>query len=207
MHSFMVDTAAAEAPKIPRVPSMPAAAVARLKELMAASECYLEYGTGGSTFMASDLGVPMTVCVESDSGWLSTLESHLEGSPGQRILIHADIGPTQAWGHPVDDRKWRDWRLYPLGAWDVCRQRSLSPDLILVDGRFRVACFYASLLNAKAGARILFDDYIDRPKYHRVEALLTFETAHDRTAEFVVPTLLDHHAVWRALVDAINDPG
>lgn len=173
---------------------------------MAQSSCYLEYGTGGSTFLAADLCVPLSICVESDANWLAVLSRHLEGEAGDRILIHGDIGPTIAWGQPANDRQWRKWRLYPLGAWDICRERSLSPDLVLIDGRFRVACLYATLLNGASGTRILFDDYIDRPHYHRVEAFLPVEATHDRAAEFVIPDTFDRDGIWRALVDAVGDP-
>ena len=38
-----------------------------------------------------------------------------------------------------------------------------------MDGRFRVACFLTSLLNANKDSIIIFDDYILRPEYHIVE--------------------------------------
>ena len=44
-----------------------------------------------------------------------------------------------------------------------------TPDLILIDGRFRVLCFLTSLKFSPKGTKILFDDYRDRQFYHIVE--------------------------------------
>ena len=75
---------------------------------------------------------------------------------------------------------WPKFHTYPMVPWDLARARGLAPDLVLVDGRFRAACFLASLLFARPGAVILFDDYVDRPFYHTVEAFGT-PALHGRT--------------------------
>ncbi len=201
----MAETLAA--PAIPRAPHMPEAAVARLRSLLDGCRGYLEYGSGGSTVMAGELGAPFTVSVESDGDWLAALRPALDGAAGERILVHADIGPTGEWGHPVSEQHWRRWHAYPLLGWETCRVRGLVPDLVLIDGRFRRACFYASLLFAWPGTRILFDDYADRPTYHSVEDFLKPVALHDRMAEFVTPTSIDRDAVWRALIEATTDKG
>lgn len=194
-------------PAIPRTPHMPEAAVARLRSLLGRSRGYLEYGSGGSTVMAAEIGTPFTVSVETDGAWLPALRQALDPAPGERILLHADIGPTVEWGHPASEQHWRRWHAYPLLGWETCRARGLVPDLVLIDGRFRRACLYASLLFAWPGTRILFDDYADRPTYHSVEDVLKPVALHDRMAEFVTPASLDRDAVWRALVEATTDKG
>jgi hypothetical protein len=199
------------APRVPDSPSMPAEAVALLTEALGGAGCYLEYGSGGSTVLATGLGVPVIVSVESDRAWLELVRAKVgakaetEAEAGRHVLLHADIGPTKALGHTVSDEHWRNYRNYPLGAWEVCRSRGLAPEVILVDGRFRVACCLASLLFAKPGARILFDDYLERPHYHTVEAFGTPTRMVGRLAEFTVPASLERDAVWLALVAAIPD--
>ena len=47
--------------------------------------------------------------------------------------------------------------------------KEISPDLVLIDGRFRVFCFLTTVKLAPVGTKILFDDYINRPLYHVVE--------------------------------------
>jgi hypothetical protein len=123
-----------------------------------------------------------------------------------RHFVHADIGPTKEWGVPVSAAEWRKWHSYPLHVWDVGKKLGLVPDLVLIDGRFRLACFLATLLFAKAGCRIFFDDYAPRPQYQTAERFAAPATRTGRMAEFVVPKRLERDEVWRALVGALRSP-
>jgi hypothetical protein len=141
---------------------------------------YIEYGSGGSTIVAARLDKRF-ISVDTDRFFLKSVRKKIGAiSPHQR-LVHADIGLTGQWGVPLRIkrlkpqrlRKWTDypetpWRLIPAG---------LFPDVVLVDGRFRVstALTCCAHLVASAGARILVDDYADRPHYHVIEkhAILT----------------------------------
>lgn len=58
--------------------------------------------------------------------------------------------------------------------------------MVLVVGRFRVACFVYSLLCAQTRTIILFDDYANREHYHAVE-------------EFSRPRHIRSTAEWRYL--------
>jgi hypothetical protein len=196
------------APAVPDRPSMEPEGVELLTEALSGAGCYLEYGSGGSTVLASDLGVPMIVSVESDRAWLGLVRGKLAGRTdlARHLLLHADIGPTKALGHPVSDEHWRNFRTYPLAAWDLCRGRGLVPDLVLVDGRFRAACFLASLLFARPGCRILFDDYLERKHYHLVESLAKPDRQVGRMAVFTVPAAVDRDQAWQALLQAVTDP-
>jgi hypothetical protein len=196
------------APAVPDRPSMEPEGVELLTEALSGAGCYLEYGSGGSTVLASDLGVPMIVSVESDRAWLGLVRGKLAGRTdlARHLLLHADIGPTKALGHPVSDEHWRNFRTYPLAAWDLCRGRGLVPDLVLVDGRFRAACFLASLLFARPGCRILFDDYLERKHYHLVEELAQPDRMVGRMAVFTAPAAIDRDRAWQALLQAVTDP-
>ena len=72
------------------------------------------------------------------------------------------------------------------GPWRAVRAAGVQPDLVLVDGRFRVACFLYSLLHMKAGGVILWDDYTNRPEYHSVERFLKPVAYHDEMAVFQI---------------------
>jgi hypothetical protein len=58
----------------------------------------------------------------------------------------------------------------------------LKPDLVLVDGRFRVACVLQALLTVPT-ARILVHDFWQRPAYHIV---LQYTTVLDRADTMVL---------------------
>jgi hypothetical protein len=80
-----------------------------------------------------------------------------------------------------------------------------QPDLILIDGRFHIACFLASILLAKPGTIILFDDYFDRPNYHVVEKYIKPSAKAGRMAEFILNASFNHsEALLDLLAHATN---
>jgi hypothetical protein len=82
-------------------------------------------------------------------------------------VIWSDIGPTKAWGFPTDQSGWSRYAQYPLAVWDLDTLR--QPDVVLVDGRFRVGCAMAAALRTTRPVTLLFDDYVPRKQYHRIE--------------------------------------
>ena len=58
-----------------------------------------------------------------------------------------------------------------MAPWEFLGQHAIVPDTILIDGRFRVACALASLLNLERASpcALLVDDYDDRPHYRMLE--------------------------------------
>lgn len=192
---------------VPDAPIMPAEGVAVLEEALAAARCYLEYGSGGSTLLAVARGVADIVTVESDRLWLDAVRAALGDRlrEGHHHLLHADVGPTAQFGVPISERGWRRWPGYALDPWALCRDRGLAPDVVLVDGRFRAACALATLIHARPGTRMLFDDYAGRPAYHVVARFAGAPRTIDRLALFTVP---DRPAagLWEAFVAAAADP-
>ncbi|WP_374520575.1 glycosyltransferase family 2 protein [Hydrogenophaga sp.] len=200
----------AAANSTPDQPAMPAACIELLTSALGASRVYLEYGSGGSTLLAARSPAEHIVSVESDPAWLKGVLDKafaIKGAKDRLHPMHVDIGPTKALGYPVDDSHWKNYWQYPLSPWAKCQQMGLAPDLVLIDGRFRLACFLATLLNAPAGCRVLFDDYTDRPHYHGAAALLKPLTEVDRMAVFVVPPVRPEPAqITHALAAAMGDP-
>jgi hypothetical protein len=188
---------------------MPDRGAAHLAAAMRGAACYLEYGAGGSTLLAARIGVADTISVESDPAWLKRVEEKLRGaasSAGKTHLLSVDIGPTRALGYPTGSAHRSSYRNYPLEPWRYCVGASLSPNLVLVDGRFRLACMLAALRNARPGCRILLDDYRWRRIYRRVEIFVCPVAMIGRMAEFVVPENLDLVAIDEAFEAAVDDP-
>lgn len=149
----------------------------------AAAETILEYGSGGSTVLAAELG-KRVFSVESDRAWADRLREEV-APKSDRIALHwADIGPTGPWGWPTKPRCAFRFHLYALSVWD--RPDFVQPDLVLIDGRFRAACLVAVLLRSKAPVTVLFDDYAKRGYYHGVERLARKEELIGRMARFTV---------------------
>ena len=109
--------------------------------------CYLEWGVGGSTLMALRAGVRRMVTVESDAAWITAARTDPRimraEEAGRLHILHADIGPTGAWGAPLSTTPSAAWARYPDAPWDALVAQRLWPNLVLVDGRFRVACCLA----------------------------------------------------------------
>jgi hypothetical protein len=152
---------------------------------------YLEYGSGGSTVHAHP-HAQNVVSVESDKLFLRAVQRKLARQPqgAKTVLIHVNIGLTERWGKPVfttpTPRRLSRWQKYAQSPWAYLRSRGLEPDLILVDGRFRVACALESLLNlsAESRCRILIDDYASRPYYTLVEEVADLVEKQGRMAVF-----------------------
>ncbi|MCD0501970.1 tetratricopeptide repeat protein [Bordetella petrii] len=174
---------------IPLVPHMEPEGRALLEECLARASIFLEYGSGGSSVMAAGTGVRKIYSVDSDQPFLKAVQARIQQSGGDSskyVPIYINIGPTGAWGRPSDRASASLWPAYASEPWSVMGKHQQAPDLILIDGRFRVASFLASVLFAPVGCTILFDDYFDRPGYHVVEQYLKPIRAAGRMAQFVV---------------------
>jgi hypothetical protein len=169
------------------VVTLPDAEKKFLADRYAEAETILEYGSGGSTVLASRMNNKKVFSVESDLNWAKSLRSALSirfPECKSTHVHHVDIGATKAWGYPVDDSQWKNYHNYALDIWD--QSFFEHPDLILIDGRFRLGCFAAALLKVKKPTTVLFDDYFDRPEYHAAEKYCAVSEKAGRMAEFNV---------------------
>ena len=82
----------------------------------------------------------------------------------------------------------------------MVRAAGLQPDTVLVDGRFRVACFLASLIYLQPGAVILWDDYRGRDSYYVVESIVKPTRFHGYMAEFSRVDQLDNRVLLEMLI-------
>ncbi len=170
--------------------TMPQAEAAHLRAAFARARVILEYGSGGSTVIAAQLSEKTVFSVESDGAWLEQMRGYFAAHPpaASLHLHHGDIGPTKEWGHPRDTTDFRRWPLYPNSVWD--RADFQNPDLVLIDGRFRVGCFLTTLFRSTAPVTVLFDDYLDRKSYHIVEDLVRPVAMIGRMAQFELAPMI-----------------
>lgn len=164
--------------------TMPDQEAAYLRDTYARAGVILEYGSGGSTVIGAQMADKTIFSVESDAEWLSKMAEYFAANPAvaDLHLHHGDIGPTGDWGHPVDDSSFRQWPNYPNSVWQ--RPDFVHPDVVLIDGRFRVACFLTTMLRCTRAVTVLFDDYTDRKAYHAVEDFIKPAAIIGRMARF-----------------------
>ena len=169
-------------------PHMDDPGLACFQHVMGECRCYLEYGSGGSTVYAATVAkVPMIISIESDKIWFEkVVRSIAPYTNGGRFLHYCDIGPVGPWGMPVDRSKVENYWQYFTLPWRIAFQNNCAPDVVLIDGRFRVASFLFSLISARVGTTILFDDYLDRKEYFVVERFSPIVDAKGRMALFKV---------------------
>lgn len=160
-------------------PRMSPAELQRFEALLRSSKGnYAEFGTGGSTLLAVRSTFENIVSVESDPAWARRVRSDPDVaaaiSAGRASILHADIGPVADWGNPADRSAIERWPTYVARMWEEWDRRGAFPDLVLVDGRFRVACCISvALAHAARGGGdspvvLLHDFSEERPAYKRV---------------------------------------
>ncbi|MCQ2004108.1 class I SAM-dependent methyltransferase [Rhizobium sp. NRK18] len=151
-----------------------------------AAEIYGEYGAGKSTIWVHRNTSAEIISVDTNAQWLSTVEDAV--GPSDRLqLRYVDVGPVGEWGRPDSYARRDSFDGYLEAIWKC----DAKPQVVLIDGRFRVACFLTCLKNADPGTVILFDDYAYRPYYHIVEEILPPQQRTDRMAVFIVPEQRD----------------
>ena len=165
--------------------TLPEAEAEALAAAYRAANVVLEYGSGGSTVLAADMGKTV-LSVESDAQWCARMQDWFDAHPpkGTVTLHHADIGPTKKWGMPVGAEAFRSFPGYALSIWEHAAFQ--HPDVVLIDGRFRPACLLTTAFRITRPVKVLFDDYALRPAYHAIEEMFRPVAMHGRMAEFAL---------------------
>ena len=200
--------------KVPDAPHMDPEGLAAFEASLRDARTYLEYGAGGSTVMAARMG--KTGCsIEGDRYYCRDVRRKLSEQPHRIELIYADVGPTEEWGHLRN----REQTAKNVAAWTRYVTLPFDKlggdfyDLVLVDGRFRVACALQAIAEAarrNASFRLLLDDYNDpddpRPHYRAVETYAPLARLAGRMAIFdVTPATLINVPDEAVLKSAVLD--
>ncbi|ESQ77249.1 hypothetical protein [Asticcacaulis sp. AC402] len=177
-------------------------------DLLEQASVYLEYGSGGSTVCAAHtINISTVISVESDPQWIGHVRHNLGEVAHKVHLEHADVGPVVDWGRPRDRGGIDTYHNYATQPWEIAWRLGVMPDLIMVDGRFRVACFLYSLVCAPEGATMILDDYVGRDHYKVVEDFCPLFEMSGRMAVFKVtksyelPQLMKQFARHSILAD------
>lgn len=160
-----------------------------LKNEIAEAKYFLEFGAGFSTKLALQNNNTQIISVETSAQYIEALKEEIATAPKSTSkvdFIHIDIGPTRDWGRPVDESKIESWPAYSEIPWKYIKEKNFKPDLILIDGRFRVATLIQAW-NFAPGCTVLFDDYKKRTHYHKVEELIEPTKLIGRIAVFKIP--------------------
>ena len=141
-----------------------------LQQAVKRDECmtYVEWGSGGSTFIAPEYS-SRVLSIENHPEWCNIMLANpfiqCKIAQGHLIYICVDGGPVQRWGTPANSTEYLS-HLYldALSNFD-----DITPDMVLVDGRYRVACAMNSVNWSKPDSVLMIHDYHNRHQYHVVE--------------------------------------
>lgn len=178
-------------PPVGRQPAFDPETEKWFRNRISSSKSYLEYGAGASTLLAADALVP-TISIESDPHYANAVRAVLPEDNFTEIFA-VDIGRTEDWGYPLwtfkTTKAIQRWKAYPETGPAAFRKNDRFPDLVLIDGRFRVACCLCvvrAAIEHQQPTQILFDDYALRPRYKIVENILTKSEVIGRSKLFYV---------------------
>ena len=128
-----------------------------LSYFMKPNNIYFEFGSGGSTNLASFYKIK-TYSVESDIKWHKKLKDN--GVVANYITIDLKVRHT---GYPGKGTNLNDWKKY-IQAY----KSEYNANIILIDGRFRVACALDIFSKIKEDTIIFIHDY-GRKQYQILE--------------------------------------
>jgi hypothetical protein len=137
-----------------------------LKKYLQKSKIYGEYGAGDSTVYASQEPTIQEVhSVESDKQWIEDTRAAMsQEGKAKTHFYYKEMGTRyKNWGHPGPNATDAQKRAYsdPL-------PNTSSLDIVLIDGRFRVATALKLHQAISDTTYVAFDDFLIRPQYHDV---------------------------------------
>jgi hypothetical protein len=187
------------------LPHMSQSELILFRSFLATTGGYVEFGSGGSTFLAAQLASRFVISTDSAQEWTETVSRHC-AEAATRItpdMIHADIGSTKEWGYPRDEARRADWPRYYSLCWHKPEAR--TADLYMVDGRFRVACAMQILLHAQAGALVMVHDFASRAHYHVVRRFAREIAIAEELSVFQTPVERDYASIALTCVEYAHD--
>ncbi len=158
---------------------------------------YLEYGSGGSTFLILlKTQIANITSVESDKNWIKYLRNWkiIKNSEKEQRLnfILVNIGKTRDWGRPIEVEKKR--HLFPNYSKAPFFNKNKF-DLIFIDGRFRVACALQAILNCSMDTKIIMHDFTIRPEYKCILEFLEIVESVDTMVLFKIKENYDKEKI------------
>jgi hypothetical protein len=128
---------------------------------------YLEYGSGYSTYQALIRNnLKKIISVESDIEWINKLKKLIKNNT-KIDFKYCDMKTLpNSLGYPGSDSNLSHWVNYSNAILSLDKNFLSKLDLVLIDGRFRVACGLKCYNCISDNCLILFNDFLNRKSYH-----------------------------------------
>ena len=128
---------------------------------------YFEYGSGGSTYQANlRPNIQKIYTVESDKTWMNKLNSVIKNNSKINYIYNEMGTKPYTWGYPRGRCLKTSLVNYSEHLRNLGIEERSRIDLVMVDGRFRVACCLKCFDVINDCCYVIFDDFLHRKKYH-----------------------------------------
>jgi len=105
------------------------------------STVYFEYGSGGSTYQANlRTNIQKIYSVESDKTWMNKLNSVIKNDSKITYIYNEMETKSNTWGYPCGRCLKTSLANYSEHIRNLTVEERSKIDLVMIDGRFRVAC-------------------------------------------------------------------
>lgn len=135
----------------------------------------LEFGSGGSTLLLASTARKI-VSIESDKKFSNFMNNEIKrrNLQGKAMVLYANIGPTKSYGQPIEFLKslYRFKYKNYIESFFVHTAGEFEPQVVFIDGRFRVWCAIECCKRIRQNFTLIVDDYFDRTEYHIIEKLI-----------------------------------
>ncbi len=133
------------------------------------SKFYCEFGSGTSTIFAANKKLKF-ISVENSKPFFKSLNKIIDIKTKNYERLYINTGLTRSWGIPFLNKVFyskKKVRKYCLEN----KNFRIKPDIILIDGRYRVATTLSMIKNKNFYQKTIFiiDDYVDREYYKVLE--------------------------------------
>jgi hypothetical protein len=142
---------------------------------------YFEFGAGASTIISERMGAE-TFSTETDQRYIDALKSlnHIQ-------FVNPLCGKVGPWGglifEPWRKKKRSTGFRYATIMWQ--RYSGFKPNLVLIDGRYRLACALEIVRRFPGGNfPVIIDDYVGRNEYKTIEKYVDRVTQMGRAGVF-----------------------
>ena len=168
------------------------------------TERYLEFGAGGSTLTAAYCDVREIVSLDNAAAWQKKVGEHAIWNKTRSHVqqLHVGLGEVGSYSRPITNDSFADFIHYSHGA---LRYTQGTFDVILIDGRFRVASALVSMQRMRGDSALFIHDYTARSAYRVLEQVLDIEDRVGTLVQFRLPKVIDVVAVERLLRQYIHN--
>jgi len=133
------------------------------------AQYYFEFGSGGSTYHSSiKQNIKQLYSVESDKEWFDKMIKLIYNKDKLNYFFIDIDAISNNWGYPGKNCSKDAMIKYSDCIRQISSDMALQLNVILIDGRFRVACCLKCFDVINDDCVILFDDFLNRPHYHIV---------------------------------------